>query len=134
MGQIIVLPIRPEYVEKIFQGRKKYEYRKSLPNKEVDKILIYETSPTSKVVGEAIVDFVEGAPPDVLWNKTKHASGITHDFFDMYFRNCDTAYAYRLSQVKKYKKPIDVKKFGINGVPQSFCYVDENSYKKVVGR
>ena len=36
----ILISIKPEYVEKIFDGSKKYEYRRRLANKAVDKILV----------------------------------------------------------------------------------------------
>lgn len=46
----ILLSINPEYVEKIFSGTKKYEYRKNIfKNKEVKTILIYSTSPIKKI-------------------------------------------------------------------------------------
>ena len=50
----ILLSIKPEYVEKILKGEKRYEFRRKLCQKEVDKIYIYETSPVKKVVGEAV--------------------------------------------------------------------------------
>ena len=34
----ILLSIKPEYVERIFNGSKKYEFRKHLPQEKVDKI------------------------------------------------------------------------------------------------
>ena len=52
----ILISINPEYVEKIFDGSKKYEYRKVKCKKTVDKMVIYCTSPVMKVVGEAVIE------------------------------------------------------------------------------
>lgn len=51
----ILLSINPNHVENIFNGTKKYEFRKVECKKPVDKIIIYSTSPIKKVVGEALV-------------------------------------------------------------------------------
>ena len=77
----IILSIKPEYVEKIFNGTKKYEYRKTKCKEKVEKIIIYSTLPVMQVVGEAEVEeIVEGAPEKV-WKKTKDNSGTTYEFF-----------------------------------------------------
>ena len=46
----ILLSIRPEYVEKIISGEKKYDYRTKAAKRNVDKIIIYETTPVKKVI------------------------------------------------------------------------------------
>ena len=49
---IILMSIKPEYVNKIFSGEKKYEYRKRLCKEKIDTIIVYSSSPIQKVVGE----------------------------------------------------------------------------------
>ena len=63
--------IRPEYVEKIFNGTKKFEYRKQPNRIPISKILIYETAPIMKIVGEAEVEKVLVDTPEVIWEKNK---------------------------------------------------------------
>jgi predicted transcriptional regulator len=59
----ILISIRPEYVREIFEGRKLYEYRKRLPRRKVDKIIVYSTAPEMRVVGEVnVVDSVYDTP------------------------------------------------------------------------
>ena len=41
----ILLSIKPEYANKIFDGQKRYEYRKRIPKKEVSKIIVYSSAP-----------------------------------------------------------------------------------------
>ena len=67
----IILAINPEYVQRIFTGEKKYEFRKIICKKAVDKILIYETAPTSKIVGEVTVKSILKESPLNLWQLTK---------------------------------------------------------------
>ncbi|NNG67755.1 ASCH domain-containing protein [Caldanaerobacter subterraneus] len=124
MSQIL-LSIRPEYVESIFKGTKRFEYRKiKFARKEVNKILIYCTAPVMKVVGEAeILEIIEDTPPAV-WEKTKDYAGIDKKVFDEYYKNKEKAVAYRLGNVKKYLKPIKLTDLGIRFVPQSFVYIE----------
>ena len=69
-----------------------------------------------------IVDVLKMSPED-LWNVTKNASGISKQFFDTYFKNCNVAYAYRLGSIKVYEEPKELTEYGVRAAPQSFVYV-----------
>lgn len=120
----ILLSINPEYVEKIFDGTKKYEYRKVKCKRNVDKIIIYETSPTMKVVGEANVKNILEEPPEELWKKTKDFSGTSSKFFSKYYEGCTNAIAYELKDIQKYDEPQSLSEYGIRTAPQSFVYIN----------
>lgn len=77
----ILISIKPEFVVSIMDGKKKYEFRKMACKKSVDKIVIYSTSPVSKVVGEADVETVLIDTPDKIWQETKEQAGINQQFF-----------------------------------------------------
>ena len=67
----VLLSINPEYVEKIFSGEKEFEFRKNRCKSDVNKMVIYCTSPVMKVIGEAdIIEIIEDTPAAV-WRKTK---------------------------------------------------------------
>lgn len=119
----ILLSIKPEHVENILSGKKQYEFRKIECKENVDKIVIYSTYPIMKVVGEADVIDVLVNSPEKIWNETAEFSGISKDFFDSYFLNRNKAIAFHLSNIKKYKRPKDLKSFGIKCAPQSFVYI-----------
>lgn len=120
----LLLSIKPEYVEKILRGTKKYEFRKRLAKENVRVIYIYSTSPTMKVVASVrIVDRI-AAPPDGLWEKTKDNAGISYRDYCEYFRGCQTAYAYKLGAVDVFKEGKQLSDFGITAAPQSFIYID----------
>ena len=67
----ILLSIKPEYVKSIFEGKKKFEYRKIITKNKPTKIIIYSTYPVSAIVGEADVEEILIDSPDNLWKKTK---------------------------------------------------------------
>lgn len=119
----ILLSINPEYVQKIFDGTKKYEYRKVKCKREVDKIIIYETSPVMKIVGEASVKKVLEDTPEKMWQKTKEFSGTSPEFFLKYYSGCQNAIAYELKDIKKYDEPQDLIDYGLTTAPQSFIYI-----------
>lgn len=77
-----LFPIKKEYVKKIFDGSKAYEYRKSFCSLEVDTIVIYESRGKGLVVGEfEIADRLCDTPRNI-WERTKGYAGISEsDFF-----------------------------------------------------
>ena len=119
----ILLSIKPEYVERILAGSKKYEFRKRLASKTIKKIFIYSTAPTMQVVGEVQVVGTISASPTALWEQTKGSTGITRDKYREYFKGCKVAYAYRLGDVTRYEPPKELREFNISSPPQSFVYL-----------
>ena len=123
MKRKIIISINPEYVEKIINGEKKFEYRTKAAKEDINKIIIYETKPIMKVVAEVEILDVIATSPEELWNQTKNQSGITKSFFDKYFKDKQVAYAYKLGEVNVYEKPKSLLDFGLRMAPQSFAYV-----------
>lgn len=119
----MLLSINPEYVERILNGEKLFEYRKRKCRDDVDKIIIYETSPIKKVVAEAEIEIIIEDDVKKVWNKTKNYSGTTYDFFQKYYKDKKKAVAYKLKNVIRYEKPLELRELGIDYVPQSFCYL-----------
>ncbi|MGE4714260.1 ASCH domain-containing protein [Bifidobacterium breve] len=79
-----ILSIRPEYVDRILSGEKKYEFRKRIFKREdVDTIVIYSTSPCCRVVAEASIAEIIQDSPERIWKKTKkkrrHREGEVYD-------------------------------------------------------
>ena len=121
----ILMPINPKYVDKILSGKKKYEYRKIKSKRNnVDRMIIYSTSPIMKVVAEVVIENIIEESPEVLWKMTKRKSGISKKFYSKYYKNKKNAVAYELGEIKKYEIPKSLNEIGINYVPQSFIYID----------
>lgn len=123
----VLLSIKPEFVEKIFSGEKKYEYRRSIfrePN--IESIVIYCTMPIGKVIGEFTIDSIIKKDVEELWEQTKDKSGVKYPFYKNYFKNKDDGYAIKIGKLFAYENPITLAEFD-NSLhpPQSFCYIRE---------
>lgn len=122
----IILSIKPEYVSEIFSGNKKFEYRKTdFTDKGIETVIIYCTKPVGKLVGEFTVEDILKGLPDAIWEQTNIFSGISKSFFDKYFCDRPKAYALKISNLKKYNKPIDPYLNKNFTPPQSFRYVND---------
>lgn len=119
----ILMSIKPEYVEKLFNGTKKYEYRKKRCKKNIDKIIVYSTSPVKKVVGELEIEDILEDNKEAIWDKTKLFSGIVKEKYDSYFKKEDTAVAYKIKSYKLYDTKKELSDFNIKTSPQSYVYI-----------
>lgn len=121
-----LLSIKPEFVEEIIEGRKKFEYRKKLfKRSDISSIVVYATKPYGKVVGEFEIETILEENIDKLWSDTKHLSGISEEFFYEYFKDRDSGFAIQIKKFKEYKKHLELSEFDstIKAPPQSFCYI-----------
>ena len=94
--------------------------------KNVDKIIVYSSSPEQQIIGEVTVTETLSLKPSPLWELTKKEAGISRVKFRAYFKGCKNAYAYKLGEFKKYDTPKTLIEFGIKQPPQSFVYIDED--------
>ena len=134
---IILMSIKPEYVDKIFSGSKKYEYRKRMCKEKIDTIIVYSSSPIQKVVGELKIKQVLYDKKTIIWNTTYKQGGITKIKYDKYYENCDYAVAYEIEKAILYNKQKDLKDYNVKMAPQSYVYitnkgVDPNERRKMV--
>lgn len=120
----VILSIKPEFANKIFNGTKKFEFRRTLfKKKEVNKIVVYASSPISKVIGEFEIEDIVHENLNELWDKTSEYSGISLDYYSEYFQGKEAGYAIKVKNPKKYKKGLCImQNFGIRP-PQSFAYL-----------
>lgn len=122
----VLLSIKPEFAEKIFEGTKKFEFRRSVfKNKNVKTVVVYASSPVQRVIGEFEIDTILNDDLHQLWNTTKDYSGISENFFFDYFQNKEKGYAIKIKKTKKYKKALCLKENFNATPPQSFMYLRE---------
>ncbi|MBQ0067139.1 MAG: ASCH domain-containing protein [Phascolarctobacterium sp.] len=121
----VMLAIKPEYAQKIFNGDKQFEFRRRVGQKVPTKIIIYVTSPYSCVMGEARVKKIIVDQPEKLWQRTKQFAGIEYRKFIEYFSGTMMAYAYSIEGVKKYRKKKSLSDYGLQIAPQSFVYLKD---------
>ena len=118
-----ILSIKPQFVEEIVAGKKKFEYRKSVFKQPVEKVYVYASAPVSRIIGEfQPVDILSGEP-DIVWKQTKEFSGISEGFYKEYFRGKTTAYAIVIQNFKLYEESLPLPK-GIKA-PQSYLYIEK---------
>src|SRR5215211_1272220 len=99
----VLLSIRPEFALRIFDGTKRFEYRRIIFRERVDKIIVYASSPVKKVVGEFSVQGIIFADLGDLWHRTKRHSGISEEYFYSYFYDKDNGYAIKVGNITKYR-------------------------------
>jgi predicted transcriptional regulator len=77
----VLLSIKPEYVEKILDGTKKFEFRKGIfKNPDVKSVVIYSTMPVGMIVAEFdIADVIEDKPSTV-WKKPVVTLALANSF------------------------------------------------------
>ena len=121
----ILLSIKPEYANRIFDGQKQYEYRKRIPKKEVSKIVVYSSAPEQAVIGEVEVVKTLNMKPTPLWNSTKANAGISRSKYRKYFSGCTMAYAFVIGSSEKYPTSKSLADFNIQSATQSFVYLDD---------
>lgn len=120
----VLLSIKPEYAFKIFDGTKKFEFRKVIfKNPDITTVVVYASSPVQQVIGEFEIDDIFSFGPDELWKKTKKYSGISEDFFYQYFADREIAHAIKIKKTKKYKKPLCIREDFNVVPPQSYVYL-----------
>lgn len=122
----VLLSIKPEFVEKIFDGSKKYEYRKILfKRSDINVIVIYASAPVQRVVGEFRIKDIFSESVDILWERTKEYSGISKEYYMSYFQHKNVANAIEIGEMKKYKETKLLSDYKIVQAPQSFCYISD---------
>ena len=124
MDKCIMLSIYPEYVEKIFNGSKRFEYRRRLPRLYAGtRVLIYATAPISSVVGEFMIGEHLTLSPSYLWAISSNGAGLSRDKFDAYFEGRDVAHALSVSRPRRYDRARPLRDYGLKAAPQSYVWV-----------
>ena len=121
----VLLAIKEEFASKIFDGTKRYEFRKSIfKDERVRTVVVYVSSPVQKVIGEFEIETVYRGEPEEIWERTKKHSGISKEFFDLYFAERDNAYAIKIKKTKKYRRPKALMDdYNMTFAPQSYVYL-----------
>lgn len=119
----VVLSIKPEFAFKIFDGTKKFEFRKAIfKNTKIKTVIVYASSPVQQVIGEFNIERIINKDIDSLWKMTQDFSGITEEYFYEYFANHVDGFAIEIKKPKKYRQPKCLKADFNLVPPQSFAY------------
>jgi len=120
----VLLSIKPEFALKIFNGSKRYEYRRAIfKNQEVSRVIVYASDPIRQIIGEFEIEDILHEEPQSLWVKTKHHAGISEKRFFDYFTNKSKGYAIKVKATRVYDDPLPLSSFMISSPPQSYMYL-----------
>lgn len=136
MERALFISVKPEFVEKIFNGSKTIELRKSAPNiKKDDIIIIYSTSPVMSVIGTCRVKEIISLKPNKLWSEYSDKLGIDRKRYFEYYEGKEIAVGIFLKDVKKNNKEISLSKlrskFKNFHPPQTFRYFDTTQFNQL---
>lgn len=122
----VLLSIKPEFANKIFDGIKKFEFRRTIfKNEKIKTVVVYASSPMQRVIGEFEIDTILKADLDTLWAETRDHAGIEEDYFYEYFGDKEQGFAIKIKKTRKYKSPRCLKEHYNLQPPQSFLYLNE---------
>ena len=126
----VLLSIKPEFASKIFDGSKKYEYRRVIfKRKGVKTIVVYASDPIRRVIGEFDIGEVLHEAPEQLWERTNGFAGITKSRFMEYFANQEKGFAIGVREARKYSNSLSLDDLMLSLPPQSFVYLDTGTRK-----
>jgi predicted transcriptional regulator len=121
----VLLSIKPKYADLIFDGTKKFEFRRTIfKNENIKTIVVYASSPVQKVIGEFEIETILNDDLVLLWKQTKKHAGIDKQYFFEYFINKEKGYAIKIKKTRKYRKPLCLREDFNLLPPQSFLYLN----------
>lgn len=119
----LLISIKPRYTQMIFHGTKRVEYRRVIPARPFDRIYVYETRPTSAVVGYMDYTIVIHGTPHDIWKKTRELSCMDMDEYMEYFSGSKQAVAFIIKNPRWYFEPRRLGTYGLPSVvPQGYIY------------
>ncbi|WP_353259038.1 ASCH domain-containing protein [Prochlorothrix hollandica] len=125
--KVLLLSIKPKYVQKILDGYKSIELRKVRPQvQEGDFILMYESSPTKALIGWCKVKNVICENPQALWKTVEARAGVTYTEFNSYYKNSKLGFGIYIDLIHTPRKVSleDIRKQWRDfRPPQSFYYL-----------
>lgn len=137
MSNILLLSIRPEYANKIFDRTKTVELRRVRPRllNEGDRVVVYVSSPQQAVVGSFKVDNIVEKPVTELWEEVEKLAGISHEDFYDYYYGVRLGVGIFLKDIHRFSQPVELhrlrNKLPNLKPPQSFRYLTANQFNIV---
>jgi predicted transcriptional regulator len=106
-GKTLLLCLRPEFAEKVFEGKKRVELRRVRPKVTPDDwVLVYVSTPVKALIGAFRVRKVIEDNPDDLWDRVRKEAGITREEFDAYYEGAIKGFGIFLNDIRKLTNPV----------------------------
>lgn len=121
----VLMSIKKPYVQRMQDGSKRVEFRKTIFANTVRRVYVYETAPNKKIVGFFDVQEIVHNSPDNIWYRFSECAGVTREEYQKYYDSSNQGYAIVFSDFKELLTPVDPGTVAQNfRPPQSFCYLD----------
>jgi len=137
--QNLLISIKTKYANQIFEGTKKFEFRRrSIGDKNCNKkIFVYSSEKERAIIGYIIVDKILKGDLNYILEATNYKNN--KHIID-YFCGCDECYALHISETYKFSEPIKLEyiknKYKDFAIPQFYRYIkkDEAIFNDLEGR
>ncbi|OPY65049.1 MAG: hypothetical protein A4E57_03316 [Syntrophorhabdaceae bacterium PtaU1.Bin034] len=120
----VLLSIKPQYVDKILSGEKKFEFRRKIFRRQVELAYVYCNSHVKRIVGTFTVGEILSGTQEQIWAMCGEKGGIEKEAFFRYFSGAAKAYAIEIVNFHEFAEAVIpeqlIEKFY---PPQSFYYV-----------
>lgn len=126
-AKTVLISIHPKYVDLIFSGKKKIEFRKRNFAQPVKRFVVYSTAPVSKIVGFFDVENIECATPQDLWDNYSSVGGIEKQDFFKYYANTSEAVGIRIKKYTPFENRLDISLLHTTP-PQSYKYLSDGEF------
>ena len=131
--KICLISIMSFYARQIFDGTKKFEFRKSaIKEQDIGKTFyVYSAKDDKAIVGSFVVEKVHKGNLAEILKITGYDKRSDRGEIESYFANSKDCYALQLSQVKKFEKPLPLQQMRAIEpkvvLPQYWTYVSKKS-------
>lgn len=126
-GRAVLMAIKPQYIEAIFDWRKLFEYRRVAPDHKAMHrgVYLYASSPVKMVVGFFMPGNIYEGTPEEIWKKTGKKGGMSKaDFMDYATRGGNTRVtAIEIMAAVRLAAEVPLSHYGVERAPQNYCYI-----------
>jgi predicted transcriptional regulator len=124
----VLLSIQPVHAEKIFNGLKTVELRKSFPKlSRGQSVIVYVSTPVQAIIGGFTISNILNAHPKELWEIAGHQACVPRAFFDEYYAGTNSGHAIFIGSTWKYNAPLPLDSLRVLienfTPPQNFRYL-----------
>ena len=134
---MLLLSIRPAYVNEILNGSKRIEFRRRVPRQAAigSEVAIYASSPVCALVCVARIAGIVESSPTSIWRKYSSVGGISQVDFRHYFSGTNLAAGIMLADVRRLSLPVSLcdlrERWAGFHPPQQFAYLNESRRAEV---
>lgn len=130
MNRRVLMALRPIYVGMLERGEKRHEYRRCRVGiSPGDTVLLYESAPTSMIVGRFLVG-------RVILGDERMAGGLeacahVRDAVGAYLAGASVASALEVVDFERFVSPVPLEALGVRSAPMSYSFVKEDAYGRL---